>query len=71
MLTVSNNSPHHLVVPDGEDKGVALSLGPGKSSKVPKITQTLKAAEAKGLVEIQYPKGDGAKAEKKANRKSQ
>jgi hypothetical protein len=55
MLTISNNLPTHLVVPNGLGEKLPLKIGPKGAAKVEKLNSALKDAEAGGLLSIDYP----------------
>jgi hypothetical protein len=62
MLTISNCTPTHLLLPGAAGDGTALKLPPGGTAKVERLTAALKDAEKQGLVRIGYPEAGPAEA---------
>ena len=59
MLTITNNLPTHIVVPNGAGDGVALKVPPRGQVRVERVTATLKEAERKGVLIVGYPEEPG------------
>jgi hypothetical protein len=55
MLTITNGTPTHLVLPGASGDGTAMKLPPGGTVQVERLTAVLTDAEKHGLVVIHRP----------------